>query len=172
MQTSQNTWTSRQDPPRSALNTTISVSHQRFLVTFVVNREILIKLVPLPSFRQLLIMLYKIALLSLHWLKRRVWDEVRCKFHRNSAICLFMIRNDPWYSKIALGNENVLASFPYHPACWFVATLDTTSSAARVEGSNCNLKETRVPMSSLSFCGRLLSICMNIYSSPPLNINL
>lgn len=66
MQTSQNMWTSGQDPPHSTLNTTISVSHQRFLVTFVVNREILIKLVPLPSFRQLLIMLYKIALLSLH----------------------------------------------------------------------------------------------------------
>lgn len=46
-----------------------------------------------------------------------------------------MIRSDPWYNKIAFGKAGILGSFPYHPAYWFVATLDINSIGATVEDS-------------------------------------
>lgn len=68
----------RQDPPHSTSNITMLVSHQRcerevfsYLYGQLRETKMLVKFVLLLSFRQLLVMIYKIAFVSLHWIKKK-----------------------------------------------------------------------------------------------------
>lgn len=97
-------------------------------------------------------MLYKVAFLSLNCLKR-AWDNhIRCSYHRNAAICLPMIRSDPW-----LLEKQAFGAFPYCPAYWSIATLGITGRAASVEAVCCTVKEGKKldAMFFSGFCRRL-----------------